>query len=60
LVTGQLAIALSANRYSLVELEAAAKIRELSPETFVFVASLEQGAEDDPYAEFQVPDDLMW
>lgn len=60
LVAGRLAIAQSADRYFLVELEAAAKIHKLSPETFVFIAQQDEGSSDDLYGAFQVPDDLMW
>jgi hypothetical protein len=60
LVAGKLAIAQSGDRYYLVGLETAAKIRNLSPTTFVFIAQQEAGDKDDPYAGFQVPDDLMW
>jgi uncharacterized protein len=67
LVAGRLAIVHSAERYFLVGPEAAGRIRDMSADTFVFmaqqeqrVAQQEQRAEQDPYAGFQVPDDLMW
>lgn len=60
LVAGSLAIVHTGERYVLVGLEAAAKIRELSADIFVFIAQPEPQIDSDPYAEFTVPDDLMW
>lgn len=66
LARGQLGIARLAKQYVLVPAETIARLQERDPEnrtnTFVAlaVAGAEQAAADDPYAQFQVPDDLMW
>ena len=60
LSAGKLAIAQVADRYYLFTLEVSDKLRELEPGIFIHVAEQEKPAEDDPYAEYQVPDDLMW
>jgi len=63
ILNGELMIARYDGFYALVPAEIAAKIKELDPE---FVVPLELGssestpAEDDPYKDFVVPDDLMW
>jgi uncharacterized protein YaiL (DUF2058 family) len=48
--------------FHLIPLEAADKIRERLPETFVFIAERERSEPDpdDPYAAFPIPDDLVW
>jgi hypothetical protein len=60
LTAGKLAIAQNGERYVIVELEIAVKIQNMEADTFVFVAKVESMPADDPYAEFQVPDDMMW
>jgi hypothetical protein len=60
LSAGKLAIAQVGERYYLVTLEVSGKLRELDSGAFIYVAEQEKPAEDDPYAEYQVPDDLMW
>jgi len=60
LVASLLAIVQHGERYAIVEIDIAKKIQEMSKDTFVFIAQKEQVASDDPYAEFQVPDDMMW
>ena len=65
LARGQLAIVRTGRRYDLVPAEVAGRIRERDPDgTGVVVVALAtpaaKPAEDDPYAQFQVPDDLMW
>jgi uncharacterized protein YaiL (DUF2058 family) len=57
---GALAIAQVGGRYYLVSAEVGRKILEMVPGTFVFLPQQDKPADDDPYAEFQVPDDLMW
>lgn len=59
---GRLAIVKHNGDYAVVTLEAAQKIRDRSPESIVLLNSKTGGDEDkeDPYAAFQVPDDLMW
>jgi uncharacterized protein YaiL (DUF2058 family) len=60
LSAGKLAIAQVADRYFLVALEVSGKLRELDPGVFIYVAEQEAPSADDPYADYQVPDDLMW
>ncbi|KOR31341.1 hypothetical protein TI04_01390 [Achromatium sp. WMS2] len=60
LIAGKLAIVHSGDRYVLVEIAAATKIKDISPDTFVFIAPTQATNEDDEYAGFQIPDDLMW
>lgn len=60
LVTGALAIVEHGERYAIVGMDTAAKIQEMSQEIFVFIAKYENPNSDDPYATFQVPDDMMW
>jgi uncharacterized protein len=48
--------------HRIVPLPVAEKIRQRAPEHFMLIAET-QGAqmdEDDPYAAYQIPDDLMW
>ncbi|WP_028585798.1 DUF2058 domain-containing protein [Desulfogranum mediterraneum] len=64
LVQGRLAIVMVDGRYELVAPEVAEKIRQRHPASVIFQGSgparEAEPEEDDPYAEFQVPDDLMW
>jgi uncharacterized protein YaiL (DUF2058 family) len=57
---GTLAIVQAEDRYHLVPFEVSQKVLELLPGTFVFVSEPETPTPDDPYAEYQVPDDLRW
>lgn len=60
---GKLAIALLNGRYELVPREIGEKIAERNPKRVVLFEAekpAEKSAEDDPYAGFEVPDDLMW
>jgi uncharacterized protein YaiL (DUF2058 family) len=57
---GELAIVGMAERYYLMAAETAKKVLEMASDTFVFIPQEEKPAEDDPYAGYQVPDDLMW
>jgi uncharacterized protein YaiL (DUF2058 family) len=57
---GKLAIVQVEDRYHLVPVEISERLRAMAPDIFVFVATPEPAAADDPYAEFQVPDDLRW
>lgn len=66
LTRGQLAIVKVENRYELVPGEIAEKIRQRDPEAVILHNApppRQPGAEgqgEDPYAGYQVPDDLMW
>lgn len=56
----QLAIALLDEKHYLVPDDTAQKIAERMPEWVVRIQKAEKPAEDDPYADYQIPDDLMW
>ncbi len=62
LVQGNLAIAAYADGYALVPANVVEKIQQRDPNWFVLCnkSSEETAAEDDPYAQYTVPDDLMW
>jgi len=60
---GKLAIVRLRRRYEVVPVDIAGKIRERDPSSVVVwndasTASVENS--DDPYAQFQIPDDLVW
>ena len=59
---GQLAVTIAKGRNHIISLQVAEKIRELLPGYFIYLstelASENEAAGD--YAEFKVPDDLMW
>lgn len=62
LVAGRIAIAKLDGGYELLPSAAAEKIRQRD-EAVIVVLNVNDGApvdEDDPYAAYQVPDDLMW
>ncbi|MDT8428806.1 MAG: DUF2058 domain-containing protein [Pseudomonadales bacterium] len=62
LARGQLAICVEGDNYVLVPRVVADKIRERQPQAVIFLAEPNQEvpAEDDPYRDFPIPDDLMW
>lgn len=61
LAAGQLAVVRPPARYELVPLEIAEKIRARDPTAGVFLSAQSPAdAEDDAYAAYKVPDDLMW
>ena len=62
LVNGRLAIAKLGNEFELLPSSAAEKIRQRDPQVIVLLNTCEVTGvdEDDPYAEYQIPDDLMW
>jgi hypothetical protein len=62
LSNGFLAIAVLEGVYYLVPAPIAAKLLERVPETVVSLSKDEEKAsdEDDPYADYPIPDDLMW
>lgn len=58
---GKLAIVRLSGQFQLIPLETAEKVAERAPHWPVIIAKVEeQPDEDDPYADFKVPDDLMW
>jgi len=62
LIKGNLSIAKSEESYVIIPSSAAKKIAERDEESIIEnkASSEEQLDEDDPYADFVVPDDLMW
>ncbi|MDX1472639.1 MAG: DUF2058 domain-containing protein [Reinekea sp.] len=62
LANGKLAIATADGRYYVVTQQVAEKISERSAASVLMVSDKqdETPAEDDPYAQFVIPDDLMW
>ena len=63
IVAGSLCIVRYDGRYDLVPADAIDRIRERHPEAIVASPAGEPGAapaDDDPYKDFVVPDDLMW
>ena len=62
LSNGSLAIVHHAGGYEVIPREAALKIQERDPQHIVQlnVKTEEVAVEDDPYAAYQIPDDLMW
>ena len=59
---GKLGIVRLSGQYQLIPLDAAEKVMERAPHWPVVIAKVEaeQPDEDDPYADFKIPDDLMW
>ena len=49
-------------RFELVPVEVARKIAERDPETVIDLPDQDDSAsaEDDPYADYKIPDDLTW
>lgn len=58
--SADLAIVGVGERHYLVPIAVSEKARTLAPNTFIYVAEQENLDEDDPYAEYKVPDDLIW
>jgi uncharacterized protein YaiL (DUF2058 family) len=57
---GELAIVHHDNFYELVPARVAERVEQVDPPTLVLWNRPETADPDDPYAEHQVPDDLMW
>ena len=57
---GSLEIVHYAETSYIVTPESAAKIAELAPQHLTQRKTEDSPAEDDPYKDFQIPDDLMW
>jgi uncharacterized protein YaiL (DUF2058 family) len=59
---GELAVVRSDGRYFIVTVAVAERIREREPHAVVHIGKQDSGAgaEDDPYKDYVVPDDLMW
>jgi len=62
LSAGHLAIATVNNRYTVVPRPIAEKIEQRSADHVIWVHTTDntQPAEEDPYADYTIPDDLMW
>ncbi len=61
IIAGKLGIARIEGRYELVPSSIAEKIRQRNEKRIVLLEpELNKPDENDPYADFQVPDDLMW
>lgn len=62
LSNGQLGIAKLNDEYALVPRKVAEKIQERESDVIILLNSTEKTAVDteDPYADYQIPDDLMW
>ncbi len=62
LINGRLAIAKLGNDYELLPASAAQKIAQRDAEVIVVLNQYAPAEveEDDPYADYQIPDDLMW
>ena len=48
--------------FAIIPLGVAEKIRQRDQECFIYIAenASKEIEEDDPYADYQIPDDLMW
>ncbi|MEE8060041.1 MAG: DUF2058 domain-containing protein [Pseudomonadales bacterium] len=59
---GRLAIISLNDKYEVVPAAVAEKIKQRLPERVIVCNAIVQGEpdEDDPYADYQIPDDLMW
>ena len=61
LVNGQLAIVKHGQGYEIIPRDVALKVQERDARRIVVLnLEAEEVKEDDPYAAFQIPDDLMW
>jgi len=64
ITSGRLVIVKVASEYELVPFEVAKKINERDSESVITLSdnhdARESSDEDDPYAEYEIPDDLMW
>lgn len=62
LIRGQLVIVRSGNGHELVPVAAAERIRDRDADVIVVwnTPAADLPAEDDPYKDFPIPDDLMW
>jgi len=61
LSSGSLAIVTHAGGYEIIPRDAAVKIEERDPRRIVLLNEASETPDaDDPYAAYQVPDDLMW
>jgi hypothetical protein len=58
---GSLAVVRHGGSYEVIPREAALKIQERDAQRIVLLNTQTEGPDaDDPYAAYQIPDDLMW
>jgi uncharacterized protein YaiL (DUF2058 family) len=62
IIQGKLVIVKFGKKYHLVVMEIAEKIRQRDANSIILIIDIKSDApaEDDTYADFQVPDDLIW
>ena len=61
LVKGLVAIARLGEQYHLIPIQIADKVQQRLPEAILLLNQQDETMpEDDPYADFKIPDDLMW
>jgi len=60
ITSGKLRIVNQNGVFDLVPPDIAEKIRERNPSLVIDLPDAQQPGQDDPYAQYQVPDDLMW
>ncbi|WP_250656294.1 DUF2058 domain-containing protein [Alkalimarinus coralli] len=60
LVKGLLSIAIYGDSYRLVPVDIAERIHKRDPDMAICIEQKNDIDPDDPYADYQVPDDLMW
>jgi uncharacterized protein YaiL (DUF2058 family) len=57
---GELAIVRHEGFYDLVPVQVAERVQQVDPATLIIWNRPEATDQEDPYADYQVPDDLMW
>ncbi len=60
LFCGQLTIIFMDDKYSLIPTDQAVRVNELQSDWVVALPEKDTPDEDDPYAAYEIPDDLMW
>ncbi len=60
LTQGYLAIAIVGEHYALIPDKIAERIESRLPELVIRTQAEEQSNDNDPYADYEIPDDLMW
>ena len=60
LAKGQVGVVQMDKRWMLIDPEALERVRERAPELASFLATPDVADPDDPYADYQIPDDLDW
>ena len=61
IINGKIGITCLDNRYELVPRTIAEKIKQRNNKAVILYSADQASADaDDPYAEYKIPDDLMW